>query len=234
MRVRVKICGITDPVALEAAVDAGADAIGFVMAASERRVEPRRAAELAADLPAFVTTVAVFRYPTVPELQSMAARFTPHLVQAEPGRDVLKEVERSRLLPVFHDSDTLEVRVANYLEVHGLTRTILLEGPGRGGRGVKPDWSRATTIARRGRLILAGGLDPDNVGDAIRAVRPYGVDVSSGVEASRGVKDPGRIRAFLEAVRDAESSLDPTNTEESDDDAASARRRAPLHHDLDT
>lgn len=233
MRIRVKICGIMEPVALEAAVDAGADAVGFVMAASERRIEPKRAAELAAELPAFVTTVAVFRYPTVPELQSMAARFTPHLVQAEPGRDVLKEIERHRLLPVFHDSDSLEVRVANYREVQGLERTILLEGPGRGGRGVRPDWSRATIVARRGRLILAGGLDPENVGDAIRAVRPYGVDVSSGVESSRGVKDPVRIRAFLQAVRDAEAGLGPRTSDVTSISDAPARPRVPLHDDLD-
>ena len=82
MRVRVKICGITEPESLAAAVEAGADAVGFVMATSERRIEPKLAAELARDLPPFMTTVAVFRYPTVPELQSMAARFDPRPADA--------------------------------------------------------------------------------------------------------------------------------------------------------
>lgn len=235
MRVRVKICGITDPVSLEAAVDAGADAIGFVFAASERRVEPHRAAELASALPAFVTSVAVFRHPTVPELQSMAARFQPHLVQAEPGRDVLNEISRSRLLPVFHDSDSLPIRVSNYFEVHSGAKTILLEGPGRGGRGVRPDWSRATQVSRLGRLILAGGLNPENVGEAIRGVRPYGVDVSSGVESSPGVKDPARIHAFLQAVRDAEAGLvqEQTGSAAALDEDGLARQRSPLHEDFD-
>ena len=228
----MKICGITEPFGLEAAVEAGADAVGFVMAASERRVEPKRAAELARDLPPFVSAVAVFRYPTVPELRSMAARFTPHLVQAEPGRDVLKEVPLGRLLPVFHDSDSLAVRVANYFEVHPNARSMLLEGPGRGGRGVRPDWTRASRIATQGRLILAGGLTPDNVGEAIRAVRPYGVDVSSGVEASKGVKDPVLIHAFVEAVRDAERSLGTGDRGSGPEGFSALRRaRAPLHED---
>ncbi len=208
MRVRVKICGITEPEGLQAAVDAGADAVGFVMGTSERRIEPKRAAELARELPAFVTVVAVFRYPTIPELQSMAARFSPHWIQAEPGRDVLNEVARHRLLPVFHDSDSLAVRVGHFFEAHRGPKTILLEGPGRGERGEAPDWERARLIARQGPLILAGGLNPDNVGEAIRAVRPHGVDVSSGVESASGVKDPTRIRTFLAAVRDAEQAAD--------------------------
>ena len=233
MRVRVKICGITEPGALAAAVDAGADAVGFVMATSERRIEPTLAAELARDLPPFMTSVAVFRYPTVPELQSMAARFEPHLIQAEPGRDVLNEVHRSRLLPVFHDSDSLTTRVGQYFEVHTGARTILLEGPGRGGRGVRPDWARASRATQHGRLILAGGLTPENVGDAIRAVRPYGVDVSSGVESSRGVKDPALILAFLQAVREAEAGLEEDGPALDSTSERPARQRAPLHEDFD-
>jgi len=207
MRVRVKICGVTDAAGIDAAVDAGADALGFVFAVSERRLEPAHAQLLAQRVPAFVSTVAVFRYPTVPELMSMAVRFTPNRVQAEPGSDVLSEVGVDRLLPVFHDSEDLTQRVGSFLERQVTGRTVLLEAPGRGGRGVQPDWVRAAELARSCRLILAGGLNPDNVGDAIRQVRPWAVDVSSGVEQAPGKKDPAKVRDFLAAVRDAERSL---------------------------
>jgi phosphoribosylanthranilate isomerase len=85
---------------------------------------------------------------------------------------------------------------------------VLLEAPGRGGRGVPADWARAAAVARERTLVLAGGLTPENVGDAIRTVRPYAVDVSSGVESSAGVKDPARIARFVEEVRRAGEGLD--------------------------
>ena len=213
MRVRVKICGVTDAQGIDAAVEAGADALGFVFAVSERRIDPADAQRLAERVPPLVSKVAVFRYPTLPELQSMRARFAADVIQAEPGRDVLKEAGRVRLLPVFHDSESLLDRVTRLHEGGGGPRTILLEGPGRGGRGVRPDWSRAEAAARLGPLILAGGLTPENVGEAIRTVRPWGVDVSSGVESAPGTKDPARIRAFIAAVREAERELEPTTLE---------------------
>jgi len=85
-------------------------------------------------------------------------------------------------------------------------RRLVYEGP-RSGVGRTVDWARAHGVARRGLVTLAGGLAPDNVAEAIRTVRPFGVDVSSGVESEPGVKDPGRIRAFVEAVREAEKEM---------------------------
>lgn len=208
MRIRVKICGLRSVEAIDAAVDAGADALGFVFAISPRRVEPDEALRLVGAVPAFVTTVGVFRYPTREEIEAVTARVPLDRVQAEPGRDVLAAVPLERLVPVFHDADDLVTRAVRYREEYGAGRPLLLEGPGRGGQGIRPNWTRATALARQGRLVLAGGLDPETVGEAIDRVRPWGVDVSSGVE-TKGRKDPGRIRAFLEAVREAERELQP-------------------------
>jgi phosphoribosylanthranilate isomerase len=205
--VRIKICGVTEPVAIRTAVDAGVDLLGFVFAPSERRVEPARAAELARGLPDSVATVGVFRYPSTEEIDHVLSGFELDFVQAEPGPAVRRRVVPSRVLSVFHDSDSLLERASRFRQTHGPDARILLEAAGRGGRGIRPDWSRAASLARNGKLILAGGLTPDNVAAAIRQVRPYGVDVSSGVESRPGVKDPRKITAFVEAVRDIEQEL---------------------------
>ncbi|MEZ4416310.1 MAG: phosphoribosylanthranilate isomerase [Gemmatimonadota bacterium] len=208
MRVRVKICGVRSTEAIRAAVDAGADALGLVFAISPRQVEIPEARALADEIPAFVSTVGVFRYPSVEEVDAVLAQVPLDLVQTEPGRGILGKVPGPRLLPVFHDSDDLIERANRFREAYGFHRPLLLEGPGRGGQGVRPNWMRATALARVGRLVLAGGLDPDNVADAVERVRPYGVDVSSGVEEG-GRKDAGRIRAFVQAVRAAENASSP-------------------------
>ena len=128
----------------------------------------------------------------------------PDLVQAEPSDDLERALDgRARLLPVLHDGPDL----LTHLPVGAAT--VLLEAEGRGGRGVSPDRARAAALARRVRLVLAGGLTPENVGAAIAAVRPYAVDVSSGVESSPGVKDPRRIAAFIAAVRRAAADRHP-------------------------
>jgi phosphoribosylanthranilate isomerase len=103
---------------------------------------------------------------------------------------------------VVHDGDDLLARLPPG------AGTLLLEAPGRGGRGVAPDWGRAAILAGRVRLVLAGGLTPENVGEAIRRVRPYGVDVASGVESAPGVKDRARMFRFVAAVRRAEADLE--------------------------
>lgn len=204
MRVRVKICGITTPEAAHAAVAAGADAVGFVLAESPRRVSFELAAALCAALPAFVARVAVLRHPTPASVAEAVHRVRPTLVQAEPVAGVEQTLAGGvGLLPVFHDSDDLVARVDA-----AAPSVLLLEGPGRGGRGVVPDWGRAAAVATRTRLVLAGGLTPDNVAEAIRRVRPFAVDVSSGVEGAPGVKDPERIRSFVDAVRRASRELE--------------------------
>jgi phosphoribosylanthranilate isomerase len=128
-------------------------------------------------------------------------RLRPDVVQSEsvPGLSAAL-VTGVRFLPVVHDGPDLEVDV-NEL---GPEMPFVLEAAGRGGRGIAPDAERAAALARRFRIVLAGGLTPENVATAIHRVRPFAVDVSSGVESSLGVKDPERIRRFVDAVRGAE------------------------------
>ena len=211
MRVRVKICGVTDAAGVEAAVAAGADAVGFVLADSPRRIEIERALDLAAAVPPFVARVAVLRCPDARTIRGVAAALGPDWIQAETTPEVESALACSGPLPrgagllrVVHDGDELLARLPPRAPA------LLLEAPGRGGRGVAPDWGRAATLARRVRLILAGGLTPENVAAAIRRVRPYGVDVASAVESSPGIKDRARVERFLGAVRRAEADLEET------------------------
>lgn len=202
MRIRVKICGITDGDGLRAAVDAGADAVGFVLASSPRQVSVEQAARLVAMTPAFVTRVAVLRHPTDDLLRDVADMVRPDRIQLEwEDAARLPAAVRDRVIPVFHDDDALVERIAASVPPGG---TIHLEGPGRGGRGVPVDPERAAQVAGRVRLILAGGLGPENVAEAVRRVRPWAVDVSSGVEEAPGLKDPMKMRAFVSAVRELE------------------------------
>jgi len=209
MRVRVKICGITDPAGVDAAVESGADAVGFVLADSPRRVGLERALGLAAMVPPFVARVAVLRCPAAETIRGIAAALAPHWIQTETTPEVESAIASSGPLPggagllrVVHDGDHLLASLPPGV------RILLLEAPGRGGLGVTPDWGRAAILARRVRLVLAGGLTPENVAEAIRRVRPYGVDVASGVESFPGFKDPARVARFVAAVRRAEADLE--------------------------
>ncbi len=212
MRIRVKICGIIDPAAAVAASDMGADAVGFVFyPPSPRNLEPDAAADLARHLSPLVTRVAVFRSPESREIIDVASRFHPHVIQVEPTADVVEAIpDRVSLLPVFHDGPDVENEMAAFASPSGAAPTIVLEAAGTGGRGLAPDWDRAAKIAKSTNLVLAGGLSPDNVAEAIRIVRPWAVDVSSGVESSPGIKDPKLIAAFVAAVREAEREMSPS------------------------
>jgi phosphoribosylanthranilate isomerase len=208
MRVRVKICGVTDRAGIEAATAAGADAVGFVLAESPRRLGLEHALELAALVPPLVSRVAVLRHPDAGTIRDVAAALAPHWIQTETTPEIEASLEAralpagASLLRVLHDGDDLLERLPRN------AGTVVLEAPGRGGRGVSPDWGRAALLARRVRLILAGGLTPDNVAAAIETVRPFGVDVASGVESSPGVKDPVLMARFVAAVRRAEAALE--------------------------
>ncbi len=209
MRVRIKICGITDPAAAVAASDTGANAVGFVFyPPSPRNLELDAATDLARHVSPLVTRVAVFRSPEARDIINVASTFHPHVIQVEPTADIVEAIPNSvALLPVFHEGPHLENEVAALATPPGAAPTIVLEAAGTGGRGLTPDWDRAAKLAKSTNLVLAGGLSPDNVADAIRTVRPWAVDVSSGVESSPGVKDPKLIAAFVAAVRDAEREI---------------------------
>ena len=193
----VKICGVVDVETAAVAAEAGAAAVGFVFAESPRRVDPVVAARIVSGLPSHVAAVAVFRHPSRAQLLEVLEAVPLDFVQAEPGPATRLAREAGvRLLPVIHDGPGLDG--SRPTDEPG---PLLLEGPGRGGRGVRPDWSRAARLASRCTLVLAGGLRPDNVAEAIRLVRPAAVDVSSGVESRPGVKNARRIRAFIREAR---------------------------------
>jgi anthranilate phosphoribosyltransferase len=200
----VKICGVNSPESALAVSEAGADAAGFVFAESPRRVTAVQALELASLLPPDVERVAVFWRPTSQEIADVLSEFPADIVQCEPSDDVREAVARAgaRFLPVLHDDPGLRGQLAGVARSN-TPPAALLEAAGKGGRGAEADWGRAAEIAGKLPLVLAGGLTPENVADAIQTVRPYGVDVSSGVEASRGRKDPVRIASFVEAARAA-------------------------------
>ncbi len=198
MRVGVKVCGLTTPFAVQAAVASGVDAVGFVFAKSPRQVSVELAVRLCAEVPPFVTRVAVMRWPSAPALARVLAAVPVDVVQLypQPG-DPAPALAGRRYLPALCDGDDLHERLA----ATAAQGPVLLDGA-RAGHGEVSDWSRIAAIARARPVVLAGGLDPDNVQAAIRAVRPTAVDVSSGVEAQPGIKDAARIADFVAAVRE--------------------------------
>jgi len=198
MSLFVKLCGIRTEADLEAAVDAGADAIGFVLTPSPRQIPLNVAARLNARLPDSVLGVAVFHDPSPDLLQRAREEVAPDLFQSE--HSTLVGISPDQLLPVVVDSESLDRDFA--LAVRSARRQmVLVDSAARGGTGLTPSWERLVGLDGPGRLILAGGLDPANVGAAVSLVRPFGVDVSSGIEKSPGEKDPKRMKAFVEAAR---------------------------------
>jgi phosphoribosylanthranilate isomerase len=206
LSVRVKLCGLANEDALRAVGDARPDAVGFVLAPSPRRVDVDTLTRLLAWVPDGVERWAVFRTPDEGTLSAIAALPLTG-VQADATWDGRGLPERLAWLPVFADGPDLveRVRSAGFdgrsREVRGLVGAFVVDSARGGGSGERVDVARAVAAARLGPLVLAGGLRPENVGEAVEAVRPWAVDVSSGVESAPGVKDPGRIAAFVAAAR---------------------------------
>ena len=193
----VKICGLTDDAGLQAAVASGADAVGFVFAESSRRVSPARATRLCRDLPENLIRVAVMRHPSIEEWQTVRDEFAPDWLQTDAADfETLKLPTQCDALPVYRNGQ--QTNVAE-------TTRILFEGS-NSGRGEVANWQEAAAIAGETQVILAGGLNPINVAEAIRTVLPWGVDVSSGVETEPGKKDPVKIKQFVARVRAVEHS----------------------------
>jgi phosphoribosylanthranilate isomerase len=189
----VKICGLTTHDAVEAAVAAGADAIGFVFAPSQRQVTPEQATQLAQSVPRHVARCAVMLHPTQSQLDEMWSAFRPDVLQTDADDLATLRVPAGlTVMPVLRAVGRASARHPR----------ILFEGP-VSGVGSTSDWQSAAQLARTTQLVLAGGLNATNVADAIAAVRPFGVDVSSGVEASPGVKDPTKIHEFVRRARAA-------------------------------
>ncbi len=203
--VRSKICGITRIEDALAAVAAGADAIGLVFyAKSPRAVSVEQAAAILHALPPFVTSVGLFVDMPRAELQALLQRLPLDLLQFHGdespadceghGRPYIKAL---RVRP----GEDVAAAMAPYAGARGILLDTFVEGV-PGGTGATFDWALVPRQAAK-PIILAGGLAAGNVAAAIRQVRPYAVDVSGGVEASKGIKDAGKIRAFVQAVRDA-------------------------------
>ncbi|NBU24113.1 MAG: phosphoribosylanthranilate isomerase [Gammaproteobacteria bacterium] len=201
----VKICGLTTPEGVAAALEAGADALGFVFAPSVRRVTPAAAAALAAPVRGRALCVAVTLHPQASEVEEILDIFAPDLLQTDlADAAALSPRARARLLPVLRDGAALP---------EPLPPRVLYEGA-VSGTGRRADWAGAHAVARRAEVLLAGGLNPDNVAEAIRVVRPWGVDVSSGVESAPGLKSPAKILQFVAAARAAlaQRNIDHTKT----------------------
>jgi len=196
MTVWIKICGMTTPEAVEAALNAGVDAIGFVFAESIRQVTPAQAARLAAPARGRVLCTAVTRHPTQQAIDEIADVFKPDLLQTDsedlPGLRIAPQVQ---VLPVFRRWQGDEGSLTGPLPAR-----LLFEGLASGS-GETSDWVGARHMARRSQLILAGGLNAANVAAAIAEVRPFGVDVSSGVEERPGIKSQVEIARFVSAAR---------------------------------
>jgi phosphoribosylanthranilate isomerase len=194
----IKICGLTDEAAVGAALQARVAAIGFVFSPSPRQLLPAQAARLASAARGHTLCIAVTRHPQQQLLDEIVRDFRPDGWQTDIGDlSVLKVPRQLPILPVLRSgSPALE----------SPPRRFLFEGP-VSGQGVTGDWSEATRLATQSQLILAGGLAVDNVAQAIATVRPFGVDVSSGVEAQPGRKSPTLIAAFVAAARAAHEAL---------------------------
>jgi phosphoribosylanthranilate isomerase len=187
----LKICGITSVDAVEAALAARVDAIGFVFAPSVRQVEPAQAAQLAACARRRVALIAVTMHPSQPLVDEIVRVLQPDMLQSDvedfDGLELPRALAR---LPVLRTAAVAD---------SALPARILFEGA-RSGSGQAADWQAAARMARRCEMILAGGLNAHNVGTAVRAVRPYGVDVSSGVESTPGRKSAQKIAEFVQAA----------------------------------
>ncbi len=195
----VKVCGLNSVESVQAAVDAGADAVGFVFAESPRKVTPEQAVEITKNLPSSVARVAVMLHPTEEEWAPVRDVFKPDWLQTDAEDfTVLNVPEEIGSFPVYRDKEGADFDNDDTK----WPAFILFEGA-RSGVGQLPDWDHAAQIAHRTCLMLAGGLNPDNVNEAIIRVHPWGVDVSSGIESSPGVKDPAKIAAFVKAAKQA-------------------------------
>lgn len=200
---------------MAAAVEAGADAVGFVFVPdSPRVIDPELADNLVSRLPPWVSSIGVFQDPSVDEFCEIEET-CPFLTMSQfhgredvklikgCGPDVIKSVVFDATAPAAFTQE-----LARWCLVDEVA-AILVDGP-RAGSGEPIDWNRLADLLGEPErpIILAGGLTPENVGEAIRIVQPYAVDVSSGVERERGVKDPERIEAFCRAVRRADVALE--------------------------
>ena len=204
-RTRIKICGLTRAQDVRAAVDHGADAIGFVFyASSPRAVSIAQAAALVALLPPFVVSVGLFVNATEDDINCVLERVPLQLLQFH-GDEVEADCARFGRPWIKAARMRAGVDLVEFASFHPGASGVLVDAfvEGYGGGGKTFDWSLIPQGFGR-PLVLSGGLDADNVVDAVRRIRPWAVDVSSGVESDKGIKDTAKIAAFIAGVRDAD------------------------------
>ncbi|HEY4914227.1 MAG TPA: phosphoribosylanthranilate isomerase [Candidatus Dormibacteraeota bacterium] len=201
--VQVKICGICDAAGAAAAVEAGADLIGFHFCSSQRRVTPEEARAIVAGLTVRPAVVGVFIDQEAEVVRQIAELVGLDLIQLHgsesPGFDAGRPVMK-----------VLKVRDGVIPDGDAWPDPVMLDSwsaDQRGGTGQVWDWELARPLLAARKVFIAGGLEPGNVGKVVSGFKPYGVDVSSGVEASVRVKDPDKVRAFVHAVRLAEALM---------------------------
>ena len=190
----IKICGMTSSIAVNSAIDAGVNAVGFVFAPSKRQVSAQQAREFSANIPAHVARVAVMQRPAQSLVDEVLTTFNPDILQIDwediAGLELPRQLE---IYPVLRASKTWPTELPD---------RFVFEGP-VSGTGEIADWQQAARLATQGKLILAGGLHAGNVAKAIKQVNPFGVDVSSGVESTPGIKEAAKIVEFVNAARHA-------------------------------
>ena len=202
---RVKICGVTTPDAARIAADAGADAVGLnFYSQSPRLISPQVAASIVRALPPFTAPVGVFVNKPMRQATAIAFQLGLRAIQTVDDEPRFEDSFPFAFIPTFRvkRADDLDA-IRQFVSQHKPS-AVLIDShvPGQmGGTGVTAPWHLLVGFDPGVPLILAGGLTPDNVADAIRTVKPWAVDVASGVESAPGVKDPAKVKAFLDAVR---------------------------------
>ncbi len=211
----VKICGITDVDDGLLAVALGADALGFVLAPSPRQIAPARIRDITARIPPEALTVGVFRNEAkerVVDIVHATGLRAAQLHGSESPSDTKWIAER---VPTVIKAVVAGTADARHADEFGVT-TVLVDAP-RPGSGELFDWTLAEAMPIGLRVILAGGLDASNVADAIEAVRPWGVDVSTGVEREPGRKDPTAMRMFIQNAKAAGDAIDAARPQRGDE-----------------
>ncbi len=205
---RVKICGITNLADALAAVSFGADALGFILASeSPRCISPEAASSIIKALPPFVTTVGVITSGNASEVHSLIHGIGLHLIQFHGDfPDATLRRFSHRAISVLRVKDEGSLETLSDVPCRALLLDSYHEKQA-GGSGIAFNWQIAKKAASLGHVILAGGLRPDNVQDAIRQVKPYGVDVSSGVEAEKGKKDLVKLKQFIFLAKEAAAKM---------------------------
>jgi len=201
--VRVKICGITNSEDAQSAMDLDADALGFVFAKSPRQVTREQAAKIIKDLPPFVTPVGVFVDEQVDNVKEICDFCNINTIQLHGSEDpsYVNDLVEYKIIKALRIKDEEDLRPMAIYKVHAFLLDSYVKGT-MGGTGVIFRWELARQAHKYGTIILSGGLTPENVKEAIHIVKPYAVDVSSGVESSPGKKDRQLIKYFIKNVKE--------------------------------